>query len=223
MQEAIAWLEENGTVAIYCEAIPEVQEPSNPRAEHRKKRGFPVLCGNSNLHVTAILVAIIAGPCKNLSADNKCLIYDRRPLVCQIYPAEISPFVELNPANKVCPPEAWPLAEPADNPFRKYLPSLAEKSRLTDYNEASRKGLLCAELGINTSALADEGYVRHIPDAEFFLAALKQAWNASPQTPPPAARWQLLSRSLAADPAHSAGLDVIAEKPAEAGYLYLRA
>jgi Fe-S-cluster containining protein len=223
MKEAITWLEEDGQVAIYCEAICEPREPMSARMLHRKKRGFPVPCGTSTIYVTAILVAIISGPCKNLTAEKKCSIYERRPLVCQIYPAEISPFVELDPANKVCPPEAWPMAGPAENPFMQYLPSLAEKSRQTDYSEASRKGLMCADLGINTSALADEGYVRHLPDAKLFLAALRRCLEADPQTAQSGQAWKLFSRSLAGDVEQSRVLDVIAEKPLEADYQYLRA
>ncbi|WP_367889644.1 YkgJ family cysteine cluster protein [Burkholderia sp. L27(2015)] len=37
----------------------------------------------------------------------RCGIYEQRPLVCRIYPAEISPFVELTPMHKACPPDAW--------------------------------------------------------------------------------------------------------------------
>lgn len=223
MKEAITWLEEQGQVGIYCEAIRVPGEPLTPRLRHRQKRGFAVPCGESTIHVTAILAAILSGPCKNLTADNKCGIYERRPLVCQIYPAEISPFVELDPANKVCPPEAWPLAEPADNPFLQYLPSLAEQSRQTDYSEAARKGLVCADLGIQTTALADEGYVRHLPDPELLLAALRRAFDADPEAGRRTQPWTLISPSLAVDPEQGQVLDVLTEKPAEAEYQYLRA
>jgi len=227
MGEAITWLEEDGQVSIYCEAIQvppfDPQAPLTPRMAHRKKRGFAAACGQGSIHVTAILAATLAGPCKNLGADLKCTIYNRRPLVCQIYPAEISPFVELDPKNKACPPEAWPMAEPDHNPFLQYLPSLAEKSRQTDYSEASRKGLLCAELGIETSGLADEGYVRHFPEPGLFLAALKKAFQADPESAVNRQPWKLFSRSLAAQAPATHGLDVISEKPADAGYQYLRA
>jgi hypothetical protein len=221
MHEAITWLEESGQVAIYCEAIHLPDGPLTPRMAHRKRRGFPVPCGRGSIHVTAILAAILSGPCKNLREDLKCGIYERRPLVCQIYPAEISPFVELNPANKACPPEAWPMAEPDQNPFLQYLPPLAEKSRQTDYSEALRKGLVCRNLGSDTSALADEGYVRHFPDQQLFLAALKEAFHSEADLNHQP--WKLFSRTLAAQPAETHGLDVIAEKPPDAEYQYLRA
>jgi len=223
MGEAITWLEEDGQVSIYCEAIQAPGEPMTPRMAHRKRRGFEAACGDGRIHVTAILAATLTGPCKNLDADSRCMIYERRPLVCQIYPAEISPFVELDPKNKACPPEAWPMAEPDNNPFLQYLPSLAEKSRQTDYSEASRKGLVCAELGIDTSGLADEGYVRHFPESGAFLAALKRAFQADPASAFNPQPWKLFSRTLAARTQESHGLDVITEKPADAGYQYLRA
>jgi len=223
MAEAITWLEEDGQVSIYCEAIQDAGEPMTPRMAHRKRRGFHVPCGNGSIHVTAILAATLTGPCKNLGEDSKCKIYERRPLVCQIYPAEISPFVELDPKNKACPPEAWPMAEPDKNPFLQYLPSLAEKSRQTDYSEAARKGLVCAELGIDTSGLADEGYVRHFPDSGVFLAALKKAFTADPASAVNRQHWKLFSRALAAQVPESHGLDVITDKPADAAYQYLRA
>ena len=218
MQEAIGWLEDEGTVSIYCEAVHSLKQPLDARTEHRKKRGFKVVCGSSTMHVTAILVANIRGACRNLGEDMKCRIYERRPLVCRIYPAEVSPFIELNTANKVCPPEAWTAPEP-DETFAKHLPSLAEVSRQTDYLEAARKGLLCAQLGINTSALADEGYVRHVPPPDLFLQALKTSFSAEEQPDITKQRWTLYSPSLL----ETGLLDVIREKRSGADYQFLRA
>jgi Fe-S-cluster containining protein len=218
MQEAIGWLEDEGTVSIYCEAVHSLKQPLDARTEHRKKRGFKVVCGSSTMHVTAILVANIRGACRNLGEDMKCRIYERRPLVCRIYPAEVSPLIELNTANKVCPPEAWTAPEP-DETFAKHLPSLAEVSRQTDYLEAARKGLLCAQLGINTSALADEGYVRHVPPPDLLLPGLRKAFSANEQPDVARQRWTLYSPSLA----ETGGLEVIREKPAEANYQFLKA
>jgi hypothetical protein len=217
MQEAISWIEDGGKVAIYCEAIHSVDEPLDARKAHRKRRSFPVTCGSSPLYVTAILVAVISGACKNLGEDMRCRIYDRRPLVCRIYPAEISPFIELDPATKVCPTEAWLPESAADNPFAKLLPVLAERSRQTDYNEALRKGLLCADLSIDTTALADEGYIRHIPEPGMLLTALKRAYAADPQPHLDHGNWNLYSPSL-----QKPGLQIISEKPAGADYSFLR-
>ncbi|HMD72294.1 MAG TPA: YkgJ family cysteine cluster protein [Steroidobacteraceae bacterium] len=59
------------------------------------------------MRVIVILAAYFSGACPNLAADAHCKIYQRRPLVCRIYPAEINPFILLKPGNKACPPEAW--------------------------------------------------------------------------------------------------------------------
>ncbi len=109
VDEAISWLEDDGEVHVYCEADLWPREPPREdlRAAHRKRRSFAAFSGSSRVRVTALLVAIVSGPCKNLGEDLKCRIYERRPLVCRIYPAEVNPFIQLNAASKACPPEAW--------------------------------------------------------------------------------------------------------------------
>ncbi len=221
MREAIDWLEDGGSVGIYCEGIYHLQEPLDTRTAHRKRRGFPVQCGDSQMYVTAILVALIAGACRNLGEDMKCRIYDRRPLVCRIYPAEINPFIELDPATKVCPPEAWPSEPPVHDAF-KDLPALAGKSRLTDYAEAGRKGLVCRDLGINITAVAQEGYVRHVPEAEAFVVALKSALDVDPNSLPPRLPWTVYSPSLAKEASTTHSLNVVGQKPADANYEFIR-
>ncbi len=59
------------------------------------------------VRVLATIVASFDGPCPNLGPEFRCGIYEERPRVCRIYPAEVNPFIELTPANKACPPEAW--------------------------------------------------------------------------------------------------------------------
>ena len=111
----------------------------------RRGRSFPVPCGSSEARVTAILVGIVSGACMNLDKDMKCRIYERRPLVCRIYPAEISPFVQFNTAAKACPPEAWQSEQVLlvdGQPIDPVLQSLIEQSRQTDRDEALKKGLL---------------------------------------------------------------------------------
>jgi hypothetical protein len=156
----------------------------------------------------------------NLAEDMKCRIYERRPLVCRIYPAEVNPFIQLDPANKVCPPEAWLTSEPLNNYFGENLPARAERSRQLDYSEALRKGLVCDELGIDTTALADEGYVRHLHQPERLLAALRRAYSSDETVRPANRPWVLFSPSLAGRNSH---LEVISEKAPGADYSFLRA
>lgn len=172
LDEAISWLEDDGRVAIFCEADLWLSEPpkENLRAAHKRKRSFAVSCGSSRVRVTAILVAITSGACKNLDEDLKCRIYERRPLVCRIYPAEISPFIQLNTASKACPPEAWASGTAL-------LPDaqlLVEKSRQMDPDDVPQKELLCSYLGIDVAAVAGEGFVTHEPDRGAFLNMLRK-------------------------------------------------
>ncbi|MDB6084618.1 MAG: hypothetical protein JWN43_2499, partial [Gammaproteobacteria bacterium] len=110
--EAVQWLGSGHQVQIICDALPWVEElppdhPDGQRAAHRKRRSFGVMSGTVPTRVVVILAANLAGACPNLMADMRCAIYERRPLVCRIYPAEINPFVVLEPEKKACPPEAW--------------------------------------------------------------------------------------------------------------------
>jgi hypothetical protein len=63
--------------------------------------------GNTQAFVAITFAAYNAGRCRNLDEDNLCRIYERRPLVCRIYPMEINPHIPLNPAAKDCPPQSW--------------------------------------------------------------------------------------------------------------------
>jgi hypothetical protein len=229
MSEAIAWLEDGGNLALFCEAKPWGVEPppEDLRSAHQKKRSFAVLCGTSAARVTAILVGVISGACQHLGEDLKCGIYERRPLVCRIYPAEISPFIQLNTSRKSCPPEAWisdtillskgRLVDP-------HLQNLVEKSRQTDRDEALQKGLLCSDLNINVAAIADEGFVAHEPDRKTFLEALRRACSANPNTSHEQRPWRLYSREPATlQSLQASGLDTISEKRPEDPFTLLHA
>jgi Fe-S-cluster containining protein len=178
MDEAIAWLEDSGKVDLYCEADlwPEGPPPDDPRAAHRRRRSFPAKSGACRVRVTVVLVAAVSGPCRNLGGDSMCRIYERRPLVCRIYPAEINPFIELVPANKVCPPEAWrsaPVIALNGKPVGEETRALIGHSRQTDADEAPLKKDLCRILKIEVTALAGEGFAIHERDGGALLSALR--------------------------------------------------
>ena len=107
--EALAWLGRGNEVQILCEALPWPEEPAadNLQAAHKRRRSFAAMSGSLPTRIVVILTGAFVGPCPNLQADMRCRIYEERPFVCRIYPAEINPFIELVPANKGCPPEAW--------------------------------------------------------------------------------------------------------------------
>ena len=175
--EATAWLIDGGKVDLYCEADlwPSEPAPDDLRACHRKRRSFAAVCGATRLRITAIFVAAVEGPCRNLRPDFTCGIYDRRPLVCRIYPAEINPFIQLDPARKACPPEAWDTSEVFS------FQDLVERSRQTDQYDTPQKDLLCRLTRIDIAALHGEGFVKHSLDPAVLLQALKHVRGANLQ------------------------------------------
>jgi Fe-S-cluster containining protein len=179
--EALDWLRDGHDVQVLCDAVPWPAEPdpSDQKAAHQRRRSFATMSGSLPTRVVAILAANLAGACPNLQADLRCGIYDRRPLVCRIYPAEINPLVQLDPVNKACPPEAWA----ADRPLLQRRGRLADaavrrdiqQSRDTDARSVEIKRRLCTALHLECAALADEGFVVYSPERPVLLAALDRA------------------------------------------------
>jgi Fe-S-cluster containining protein len=195
-QEAIDWLSRKGTVELLCEALPWLEEPdpSNLQAQHKRRRSFATMSGNLPIRVVVVLTAVYSGACPNLNADFRCNIYEIRPHVCRIYPAEINPFIALSPANKLCPPEAWASPAPlirgdtvVDDEVRTHI----ALSRSDDEAEALSKQALCALLGIDSAGLGNEGFSVHAPPADDFLKALRAAAQDADQENFPS--WTLLS------------------------------
>jgi Fe-S-cluster containining protein len=223
LNEAIAWLEDDGLVAIFCEAHPYYLESDQQdlRALHRKKRSFAVRCGSSRMRVTAIFVAVVAGACKNLTEDLKCRIYERRPLVCQIYPAEISPFIQVNIAAKSCPPEAWQSGAPL---LSAEMRRLVEESRQTDRDDVPQKQMVCHELKMNVAAWTNEGYATYRPETRKLLNALLKARSAATNIQPALPDWRLCSPSAETlELFRSEGMAIVEEKHAEDDYSFLHA
>ena len=106
-------------------------------------------------------------------------MYEQRPTVCRIYPAEINPFIELRPEQKECPPEAWsadkPLLMRAQQVVDAGTFALIAKSRAADVSDAGIKARACANLEIDAAALANEGLVIYSPPVALAIAALKRA------------------------------------------------
>jgi Fe-S-cluster containining protein len=190
VKEAIEWLSDGNDVEVICEAVPWPVEPPTDDlpAAHKRRRSFPTLSGSLPTRVVVILVARISGDCPNLGADMRCQIYERRPLVCRIYPAEINPFLEFQPATKACPPEAWQ-TDPPPMIHRGILLdagmlALIRQSRDTDASDIHTKERLCGLIQVDATAMANEGYVVHSPDRAVLLSALVQANNQrDPLTP----------------------------------------
>lgn len=175
LSEARAWVDDGGQVIVLVEAflanglgLPAEQQ------EHARRRSCAVPCGDTEAFVAITFAAFNPGPCRNLDAEQRCLIYERRPLVCRIYPMEINPHIPLRPQAKDCPPEAWESGEALIHRERVVDPTLMaliEQSRQADRDDIRSKALVCQRLGIDTSALKGNGFTAYLPDT----AALRQA------------------------------------------------
>ncbi|NYH27858.1 YkgJ family cysteine cluster protein [Paraburkholderia bryophila] len=196
LTEAAAWLARGGQMELLCEAIPWPVEPEagNEQAAYKKARSAPTMSGTLPVRVSVLLVAAFAGPCPNLDADMRCRIYEQRPLVCRIYPAEINPFVPLAPENKGCPPEAW-----QHTPLQRHgvlvdetTRELVGESRRMSELEAAARVKLCLALGMNEAALANEGFVIYAPDSDALRTALEQI-RTTPDAVVEAEPWTFVS------------------------------
>jgi hypothetical protein len=128
-----------------------------------------------------------------------CGIYDDRPLVCHIYPAEMNPFVRLAPEHKGCPPEAWqgaPLMRGGRIVDATTL-ALIERTRLASRQEIETKMKACVALGLREAALANEGFVIHSPERGALLRALENATQSASAAAAPAAQdWTYVSNRM---------------------------
>jgi len=181
VNEALVWLERGDDVQFLCEAVPWPDEPAedNLLAQHKRRRSFAASSGAMPVRIVVVIAAAFEGACPHLLPNLSCGVYEERPNVCRIYPAEVNPFIELNPQQKACPPEAWapdkPLLMRAHRIVDVQTAALIDKSRTADAGDTGTKALACAHLGIDTAALANEGLTIYSPPREQSIAALKLA------------------------------------------------
>jgi Fe-S-cluster containining protein len=182
--EAISWLDRGHPVQLICEASPWPRglADEDPRAAHFKRRSFAVTSGVLPTRVTVMLVADTAGACPNLLADMRCGIYENRPLVCRIYPAEINPLLGLNPGKKACPPEAWATDQPVLQRNGTVMSGVTRRdiqlSRDTDSIDVAVKNRLCLALNITDTALVHEAVLVYSPSSAVLSSALAFAMAA---------------------------------------------
>ncbi|ACC75842.1 YkgJ family cysteine cluster protein [Paraburkholderia phymatum] len=183
--EALAWLARGDEVQVLCDALPWLEEPPqhNLQALQRRRRSFAAMSGSLPVMVMVILAGAYEGPCPNLLPDMRCGIYEQRPLVCRIYPAETNPFIELNPSQKACPPNAWAPGLPGLLRSGKLVGaeilSLLQQKHDIDVCDLLVKQKLCRLLGIDCAAVWNEGFVVYSPDRVDLLEALRQAIGQS--------------------------------------------
>lgn len=183
LDEARHWVADGGQLIVLVEAflanglgLPDAQR------EHATRRACAVPCGSTQAHVAITFAAFNPGACRNLDADNLCRIYERRPLVCRIYPMEINPHIPLRPDAKDCPTEAWqrgPVLIHGSQLIDRQLAELIERSRQADRDDIHAKVQICQQLGITTSALKGNGFTAYLPDTGALHAALHAPGNAA--------------------------------------------
>jgi Fe-S-cluster containining protein len=198
VQETLDWLTAGHQVQLICEASlwSEPAPIDDAQRAHFKRRSFAAMSGSMQVRVIAILVAHIPEACPNLLPDMRCGIYERRPLVCRVYPAEINPFVELKTLNKACPPEAWarelPVLQRDGRVVSDVIRRDIQRSRDTDVLDVEVKRRLCTALHVAETAVAREGFLVHSPPLQILrdaiVFAIEDSGDAPANTP-----WRFVS------------------------------
>jgi Fe-S-cluster containining protein len=215
LSEAVTWLKRGHAVGVLLEAFDESLWPvASPEYAYNAGRSAPVQGGSGALRVTVILAANALPECPNLQTNGLCSVYLERPLVCRIYPMEISPFIPLRPEAKDCPPESWQQGSLLASD--QGLAMLVQQSRQTDRDDARRKVAVCEALGLTVAGWKGNGLVIHQPSVQALLAACE---GTDADARPAAQNWQV----KAEDPALRAYLHAqsvpLADAPTDA-YLF---
>ncbi|AZE65299.1 Putative zinc-or iron-chelating domain-containing protein [Pseudomonas synxantha] len=224
LEEARQWAADGGNVIVLVEGFLRngLGLPLQQR-EHAERRSVIVPSGNTEAFVAITFAAYNAGPCRNLDEDNRCRIYERRPLVCQIYPMEINPHIPLNPGAKDCPPQSWeqgPALIVGGELMDLELAELIRRSRQADRDDVQAKAAVCALLGIHTTALKGDGFTAYLPDMQAFALAIEQTTDQSAM----ATEWVFhVSGMDIAEQLLDAGAQIATEVPANYAFISLRA
>jgi Fe-S-cluster containining protein len=160
---------------VILEAFDESLWPADSeKFKHNAKRASQIHSGNAKINVIAIFAANALTQCPNLDDQNQCGIYEERPLVCRIYPAEISPFITFNPAEKVCPPEVWEAGEiiVSDREVSSALQVEIEHSRVADRLDADAKVAICESMDMTVAAWKENALAVYLPDRQSLMIAL---------------------------------------------------
>jgi len=225
LSETRMWAADGGQVIVLVEAFLDngLGLPVQQR-EHAERRSAAVRSGESEAYVAITFAAYNAGPCRNLDEDNLCRIYERRPLVCRIYPMEINPHIPLNITLKECPPESWekgPDLIVGGELVDRELSELIQRSRQADRNDIHMKDAICALLGIRTTALKGDGFTAYLPDMNAFATVVDELTRqALPQW---SSEWLFhVSGEDVAGQVLAAGAQVATDAPANYAFISLR-
>jgi Fe-S-cluster containining protein len=220
------WANDGGQVIVLVEGFlgNGLGLPLQQR-EHAERRSVRVRSGASDAYVAITFAAYNVGPCRNLDEDNLCRIYERRPLVCRIYPMEINPHIPLNPAVKDCPPESWeqgPDLIVGGKLVDQELVALIQRSRQSDRDDVQAKDAICQLLGIRTTALKGDGFTAYLPQMDAFASVIDQV-VAQPLAAPDSEWLFHVSGEDIAGQVLAAGADVAIEAPLNYAFISLRA
>jgi Fe-S-cluster containining protein len=188
LNETRQWLGRGHEVVVILEAFNESNWVSQPQQyAHSVRRAVEVGSGEARIRVIAVLAANALRQCQNLGDDDRCGIYDERPLVCRIYPMEINPFIALRPENKACAPAVWEQGEIlfTDRIVDPLLAEQVERSRQADRDDAQAKITLCELMGLNVAAWKGDALAIYLPDRLQLLEALERydiGFTAAPRT-----------------------------------------
>lgn len=229
VQEAIDWILRDGNVKILCHAAPETDD-EDEIAVYKRQRRFAAQSGSLVVQVQVILVAHFKGACPNLKPDMLCGIYNERPNVCSIYPAEIMPGMPINPSARLCPTEAWGINQPIfaasdGKVLDQETHDAIIKARATSLADAHARRRLTSILGINIAALENEGFAVWTIDQTRLLQGLNDASlaNVSVDTIFTSSTWKFMTpRAKTARIITETGADLIGKlHPAELDYIPL--
>ncbi|CRL50697.1 MULTISPECIES: YkgJ family cysteine cluster protein [Pseudomonas] len=226
LAEARMWAADGGQVIVLVEGFlgNGLGLPVQQR-EHAERRSVLVRSGASEAYVAITFAAYNVGRCRNLDEDNLCRIYERRPLVCRIYPAEINPHILLNTAIKDCPPESWeqgPDLIIGGQVVDQELVELIQRSRQADRDDIQAKDAICALLGIRTTALKGDGFTAYLPDMNAFATVIDQV-SAQPLAAPEGEWLFHVSGDDIAGQVQAAGAQLVTEAPVNYAFISLRA
>jgi hypothetical protein len=220
------WAADGGQVIVLVEAfLSNGLGLTAQQREHAEPRSALVRSGASEAYVAITFAAYSTGACRHLDQDNLCRIYERRPLVCRIYPMEINPHIPLDIAAKECPPQSWetgPQLIVGGQLVDPELAQLIQRSRQADRDDIQTKDAICALLGIRTTALKGDGFTAYLPDMTEYATIIDEL--AGQTLPVWESEWQFhVSGDDVAGPLLAAGTQVVTEPSADYAFISLRA
>jgi hypothetical protein len=220
------WAADGGQVIVLVEAfLSNGLGLTAQQREHAEPRSALVRSGASEAYVAITFAAYSTGACRHLDQDNLCRIYERRPLVCRIYPMEINPHIPLDIAAKECPPQSWetgPQLIVGGQLVDPELAQLIQRSRQADRDDIQTKDAICALLGIRTTALKGDGFTAYLPDMTEFATIIDELTGQT--LPVWESEWQFhVSGDDVAGPLLAAGTQVVTEPSADYAFISLRA